>query len=213
MTDLSATIAPKSDQLNADDLIAGPITIVITGVTKCKEAEQPIAVSYDGDRGKPYKPGKSMRRVLVKVWGADGTSYVGKSLTLYRDDKVQFGGLDVGGIRISHMSHIDNPITMALTASKAQRKPFTVLPLVIEREARKSKPTPMEWFAAKVQSLASRDECANLLNDGTPAKKLFDAQIDTVQSAMREVLVGRIADFGHASNEPAADDGFPGDMP
>ena len=132
MIDLRGTIKPKSDQLNADDLIGGPITIRITGVT-VGEGEQPVAISYDGDGGKPYKPGKSMRRVLVNLWGPDGAVYVGRSLTLYRDEEVLFGGVAVGGIRISHMSHLQREPTMALTATKAKRKPFTVKPLAVEK--------------------------------------------------------------------------------
>jgi hypothetical protein len=132
VTDLAATIAPKSDQMNADDLIAGPVTIQITRVSKADTAEQPIAIFFEGDGGKPYKPCKSMRRVLVQVWGKDGTTYAGRRLALYRDPEVQFGGMKVGGIRISHMSHLAEPVTMALTASKASRRPYTVKPLQAE---------------------------------------------------------------------------------
>jgi hypothetical protein len=128
MIDLRGTIKPKSDQLNADDLIGGPVTIRITGVS-VSEGDQPVSISFEGDGGKPFKPGKSMRRVLVNLWGPDGAAYVGRSLTLYRDEQVVFGGVEVGGIRISHMSHLQRETTMALTATKAKRKPFTVKPL------------------------------------------------------------------------------------
>jgi len=129
MIDLSLTIAPKSDQLNADDLIAGPRTIRITSIHGSDDPDQPVAIHFEGDNKKPYKPCKSMRRVLVNAWGADGTAYVGRSLTLYRDEGVQFGGIKVGGIRISHMSHIEREVTMALTATRAKRTPYTVRPL------------------------------------------------------------------------------------
>ena len=130
--DVGATIAPKSDQLNADDLIVGPRTITLTAVkarASTGQGDQPIALHFEGDANKPYLPCKSMRRVLVQCWGRDGAAYVGRSLTLYRDETVAFGGATVGGIRISHMSHIDRAVTMSLTASKASRKPFTVKPL------------------------------------------------------------------------------------
>lgn len=133
MTDLSKTIAPKSDQLNSDDLLTGPRVIKITKVSLTTIAEQPVALSFEGDNGKPFLPCKSMRRVLVTVWGQDGAAYVGRSMRLYRDDKVTFGAVAVGGIRISHMSHIDKPVTMALTATKASRKPFTVQPLSVDK--------------------------------------------------------------------------------
>jgi hypothetical protein len=129
---ITDTIHPKSDQLNADDLIAGPKTITITAV-KIAMGEQPVSIHYEGDDGKPYKPGKSMRRVLVHIWGNDSANYAGRSLTLYRDESVQFGGQPVGGIRISHASHIKRPVTMALTTTRARRAPFTVQPLVVEQ--------------------------------------------------------------------------------
>ncbi len=136
MTDLGTTIAPKSDQLNADDLLVEPKTIRITKVSADPGSkEQPIAIYYDGDNGKPYKPCKSMRRVLVQVWGRKGDDYVGRRLTLYRDPSVLFGGVAVGGIRISHMSDIDRRMELILTASRASRKPFTVDPIEPEQKA------------------------------------------------------------------------------
>jgi hypothetical protein len=70
---LNATIIPKSDQLNADDLISGPRTIKITAV-ESGSAEQPVSIQYHGGTGRPYKPSKSMRRVLVAMWGTDGNA-------------------------------------------------------------------------------------------------------------------------------------------
>jgi hypothetical protein len=131
MTDLTKTIIAKSDQLNADDLMGGPITVKITKVSLAA-GDQPVAISYEGDQGKPWMPCKTMRRVLVNVWGNDGNAYVGRRLTLFRDDKVMYAGQAVGGVRISHMSDISSPITMSLTATSKSKKPHTVKPLVVE---------------------------------------------------------------------------------
>jgi hypothetical protein len=129
--DMRPTITPKSDQLNADDLIAGPRTVEITAVKAAPgNAEQPVAVYFVGDDGKPYMPCKSMRRVMVAVWGPDAAAYTGRAMTLYRDPSVTWGGMEVGGIRISHMSHMEAPIVLALTATKKARKPYQVRPLV-----------------------------------------------------------------------------------
>lgn len=127
--DMRDAIIPKSDQLNADDLIAGELTIRITGVEVKGGQEQPVSIHFEGDNGKPYKACKSMCRVMVTAWGADSSKYVGRSMTLYRDPKVKWGGMEVGGIRISHMSHIDSALTMALTMTRANKKPYTVRPL------------------------------------------------------------------------------------
>lgn len=127
--DLTDTIAPKSDQLNADDLMSGPRTFTIQEV-RSGSAEQPVAVRLvEFPDGRPFYPCKSMRRVMVAAWGADASTYTGRRLTLYRDEKVRFGGQDVGGIRISHMSHIDKQLTLALTVTRGKRAPYVVKPL------------------------------------------------------------------------------------
>ena len=132
MTDLTTSIAAKSDQLNADDLIGGPVTVTINDV-RGVSGDQPILVDL-ADR-KPYYPCKSMMKVMVALWGAKGDQYVGRSMTLYRDATVTYGGMAVGGIRISHMSHIDKPHTVVIAASSKTKKPFTIQPLVVEAPA------------------------------------------------------------------------------
>ena len=126
--DLSDSIVPRSDQINADDLIAGPITVTITD-TKPGEAEQPVDILLVETPGRAYRPSKSMRRVMVAAWGKQSTAYAGRRLTLYRNPDITFGREKVGGIEISHMSHIDKPLTLALTRARGKRTPFTVQPL------------------------------------------------------------------------------------
>lgn len=82
MVDMASTIIAKSDQLNADDLLGRPRTITITRVAVKEGGEQPVSIHYEGDEGKPWKPCKSMCRVLVNVWGVDPQKYVGRALTL-----------------------------------------------------------------------------------------------------------------------------------
>lgn len=126
--DMTRTIEPDSGQLNADDLMAGPVTVTITGVTR-GTPEQPVNVELAEYPGRPYRPAKSMRRVLVACWGKDSSVYAGRRLTLYRDPRVRFGREEVGGIRISHLSHIGEAMTVMLTVTRGRRAPFTVQPL------------------------------------------------------------------------------------
>lgn len=132
MLDMSQTIAVKSDQLNADDLIGRSMTITITKVVGNDSAEQPVSVYFEGDGGKPFKPCKTVRRLMVAAWGKEAAKYVGRSMTLYRDASVKFGGMEVGGIRVSHMSHIDGKLVVALMASKGKKRPIEVMPLKAE---------------------------------------------------------------------------------
>lgn len=132
---ISKTITPKSDQLNADDLIGGAITIKIRDVKVLDSEIQPLQVFFEGDNNKPYKPSKGMRRVLIQLWGVEGDNFIGKSLTLYRDENVKFGGDAVGGIRISHASHINEPTRVLETVSKGKRRPITINVLKTSKKA------------------------------------------------------------------------------
>src|SRR5579875_2611278 len=93
MNDMSLVIVAKSDQLNADDLINGPRTITIKQVEINTKSEQPVTVRYEGDNGKPWRPCKTTSRMMVAAWGPDASKYAGRSLTLYRDPNVKFGGM------------------------------------------------------------------------------------------------------------------------
>ncbi len=209
-----ATIAPKSDQLNADDLIGCTRTITVTKVSMAA-SEQPVSISFEGDNNKPFKPGKSMRRVLVKAWGPDANSYAGRSMTLYRDDKVRFGGMEVGGIRISHMSDIPEKLVMALTETKGKKALHTVYPLAPAKpDISPPQPTPFEWFTKMIPALNDRKECTELLKPGTKRKALFDGLNEADQEAVKEQLADKMAEFMTGPQTPAAvDNGFPGDIP
>ncbi|OHV18126.1 hypothetical protein BK022_01190 [Methylorubrum extorquens] len=208
MSDLSPTIAPKSDQLNADDLIAGPRTIKVTKATVNQGAEQPASIFFEGDNGKPYKPGLSMRRVLVRAWGVNASAYVGRRMTLYRDDNVKFGGVAVGGIRISHMSDIDGEITLPLSENRKTRKPFTVRPLPAERAPSGGKPngedtrTKLFRIAREKAALggADLDGWLGLLK---PDHRAIVAEID---ADLRDISA-------NADDRLPPDDGFPGFAP
>jgi len=126
--DIATTTAPKSDQQNFDDYLAGPKTVTISEVTP-GSAEQPVEIHLEEFPGRPFKPSKSMRRVLVAAWGQDSSVYVGRRMTLYGDPSVKFGGVAVGGIRVSHLSHIPGPLKLQLTVSRGKRDPFVVQPL------------------------------------------------------------------------------------
>lgn len=124
MLDVSRTIVAKSDQLNADDLISGPITVQVTNVSVI-DGDQPVAIAITGGH-QPWKPCKTMRRVLVHGWGADASAWVGRWMTLYRDPIVKFGGDQVGGIRVSSMSDIPRRIEVSLSATKGKKSKHVI---------------------------------------------------------------------------------------
>lgn len=155
---LEHTIAPRSDQLNADDLLSCTKDITVTGVRLHSSDDQPVSIHYEGDDGRPYKPCKSIRRVLIHAWGGNGNDWIGRSMRLYCDPEVKFGGSKVGGIRVSHLTDIDRPITLNLTVTRAKRKPYTVEPM-----PRPDKPPyPDELFTEKLPAIQQTIEAGTM---------------------------------------------------
>src|SRR5690606_8053204 len=76
-----------------------------------------------------WRPAVTVLKLLVEAWGDDATQWVGRRATLYGDPDVKFGREVVGGIRVSHLSHIDKPLTVRLTVTRGKRELFTVQPL------------------------------------------------------------------------------------
>jgi hypothetical protein len=115
--DITPFIVAKSDQLNADDLVGGPITVRIEAFHITGGPEQPVTLKISGDH-KPWKPCKTTMRVLAFLWGTSAQAWVGRTVRLFRDPEVKWAGVEVGGIRISGMSDIKGPQNVTLATSK-----------------------------------------------------------------------------------------------
>lgn len=152
--DITDTLAPTSDQLDAIDLISGPRTFTIERVGR-GNAEQPVNVHLV-EFPRVWRPGKSMRRVLARCWGADASQWAGRRVTLFCDTSVKFGGEEVGGTRISHLSHIDKPVKVPLLVTRGKSQVYTVQPLV-------EKPAPKAVTkGADIDALAKAFEAAGV---------------------------------------------------
>ena len=152
--DITDTLAPKSDQLDAVDLLGGPQTFTVAEVTKGKD-DQPVNVRLV-EFPRVWRPGKSMRRVLAAAWGTDAKAWVGRRVTLYCDNSVKFGGAEVGGTRISHLSHIAKPLSVPLLVTRGKSAMFKVQPLV-------EKPAPKAVTkGADIDALAKAFEAAGV---------------------------------------------------
>lgn len=128
MSKLSQAAEAKSDQLNAIDLIAGPITVTVTKV-KIKDdprAQQPVSIWFTGDNGRPWKPSTTMIRILIMKWGDDETKFVGKHVTLFREPTTTYGGKEVGGVEMSHMSHMENDDRFLLSTGRGKTRQFKI---------------------------------------------------------------------------------------
>lgn len=197
---LLASIEAKSDQLTYENFIGGPLTFTIAGVS-AGTVEQPVNIRLHGEP-RPYRPSKTMRRVLVLLWGDDGHAWVGRSMTLYGDPSVRFGPLQVGGIKISHLSHISGAQTVNVTIKKGQKGPVTVQQL-------KTEPAPMESSVphgddSQPEAVPPSSPAGAILDEGFLWKKAgeiadmegvekLQAWFDTISKDAQRLLTGDAA--------------------
>lgn len=126
ISDLSSAIVIKSDQLNAEDFLGlGSMDIVVTKVDFKRGQQQPLWLHSEGRQ--PFKPCMTMIKALMEIWEPDGRKWIGRTLTLYRREDVNFGKQkNIGGVRISHLSHMKQPvIKMMLTARRGVKEEWT----------------------------------------------------------------------------------------
>jgi hypothetical protein len=185
--DLTDTIAPNSDQLDSVDFLQGPRTFTIERVSK-GDTEQPVQIHLV-DFPRPWRPGKSMRRVLVACWGADATTYVGRRVQLFCDPKVVFGGQAVGGTRIAALSHIDKAKQVPLLVARGKSAIFTVQPLPDAPAPVQAKQPTVEELIADAEVATTNDELNRIAR--AAAATLAKGELD----AVREVVTARRADL------------------
>lgn len=209
--ELRATIVPKSDRLNADQLVVGPMDITVTEIKYgTDEKQNPIFVlHYANEAGRPFKPCKTMRRVLVAVWGDDAQSWIGRSMRVYADPRVMFGGEEVGGVRISHMTDIPGKrVELKLPATRGKRVMHT-----IERmEPAQSGPTlahVLQLIAVAVNGddMKAAKEAAKTLKDGADvgvALDAYKARVNALKAAAKAPAPPTSEPgFGDVEDEPA----------
>lgn len=151
LTDVSGTAAPKSDQLDAVDLLSGARIFRIEAVSE-GPADQPLQIHLAGFP-RPWRPGVSMRRVLIATWGKNAQQWVGRYVELFCNPEVMFGKDKVGGTRIARMSHLDRTTGIPLLVAKGRSATYTVDPIT-ETEAQISD-LRGEWQAAEPERRAA----------------------------------------------------------
>lgn len=207
VSDLRSTIVPKSDQLNAEQLLGGPMTITVSDVRVGSSDEQPISVHYQGENGRPFKPCKTMRKVLIFAWGPDGRDWVGRSMTLYNDPQVRFGGAEVGGIRISHLTDIDRDIEVSLTATKGKKALHRIRLLQHDTGPALADVLAMIAAAHNKQTMDAAKAVASTLKNGADiqaAQAAYKARVTALRAQAKPSLADFTARVDEAQDAAAA---------
>ena len=145
--DITDALAPKSDQLDAVELVA-PRTFTIDHGSKLGRRDddgQAVVEVKLVDFPRVWRPSKGMLDAIVQVWGTNAKEWAGHQVTLYNDTDVTFGKDKVGGVRISAMSGIDKPTTVQIRGRGrgARKLPWRIEPIAAQQPA----PTPADVAA------------------------------------------------------------------
>lgn len=164
MVDMTSTIKAKSDQLNAGDLIAGPVVVKVLRVD-VRNGDQPISIHIDSGL-QPYKPCLSMRRVLGKLWTGETDNWLNKSMILFNDPEVIWAGKAEGGIRISHLEGLDGMKEVTVRKNKRGTTTYNIEPLVIQSptESREAEP---DYDGDRGEPIISMEQIATLMKLAT----------------------------------------------
>lgn len=211
---LRAAVQAKSDQINAVDLLGGPLTCQIVDVVR-GNADQPVSIIVDAHK-QPWKPSKTSLRVLSACWGTDPRAWIGRWVVLYCDETVKWAGQQVGGIRTSHLSHIDGPRTIMVNETRGKKAAQHVQPYYPEKFAAPKAELPYyadesfeENLPKWLELIAGGDKTADQIIGAIKKKARLTARQEERIRAIQNVPVG-IADESPPAMEepPVTDDPF-----
>lgn len=121
-------IKKNTDQLNFEDFLGGVTRVVTIAKVEKGRKEGQYDISIEGD-DRYWRPPPTVLKQLVSAWTDEADTWVGKQALLYGDPEVMMAGQKVGGIRVSHVSHINEPVTESLSVTRGKRRPHTLHPL------------------------------------------------------------------------------------
>lgn len=155
---MKVTIEKKTDQLNYEDFLGGVTRVVTIAGVKKGTKEQQYDIELECDQ-RVWRPAVTVLKILVAAWTDDATTWVGRSAELYGDPDITFGRDKVGGIRVSRLSHISEPVSANLTETRGKRKMHTVDPLprvdVLKAQWRTADPERRTAIEAEVAELTA----------------------------------------------------------
>jgi len=191
--DLTKALAPKSDQIDATDLIGSPPQVfTITAVSENGSEladQQPVNIRLE-ETTKFYRPSKGMLRVLADNWGKNVQDWVGRKVELYGEPEVYFGKEKRGGTRISRLSDIPRSKTTLVNPRGGKGAYWSVEPLPVTPP-----PTPeptaadvtasfdvaalkQMWKASGPERRAQIEERVAELNAAAPEQGVLDGGAD-----------------------------------
>jgi hypothetical protein len=189
--DLRASVVPKSDQLNYEDVQSTVITAVVTAVTSGSK-EQPVNVHLAGYDGRPYKPSKTMRRLIIAGWGDRADDWIGKTICIKGDPSIRFGGVAIGGIRVVALSDIDSPFSLMLATSRGKRSEYRIDKLEVKKLAEKPKRSSGDILKAFTEWASKEENPDQIFQKLQAAKKSMNAEDSTIADDVAKIRIDEL---------------------
>ena len=168
--DITNALAPKSDQLDAVDLLGSPPQVFTITEVREGNAEQPVQIGL-AEFPRVWRPSKGMLRVLAGCWGKDTSKWVGRKVELYCDPDVMFGPDRVGGVRISRLSHIEKRTSVPMIIKRGKGGSWNVDPLPAAPAPAPAPDTDPRIDALRAEWFEADDE----------RKKQIEAEVEALQ--------------------------------
>ena len=109
-------------------------------------------------------------------------------MTLYCDPAVKFGGVAVGGIRISHMTGIDKPVDLMLTTTRSKRSVYTVQPLRVAKQQAPAQSAPVWTYDEIIAALGSCEDAERFADLQDAGRSIYKALTKTQQDALMKAI-------------------------
>lgn len=183
--DITAALAPKSDQLDAIELVQPRTFTVDTGSRVGQRDGRAVVEIRLVDLDRVWRPSKGMLDVIAACWGLDSSKWVGHRVTLYNDREVKFGPDKVGGTRISHISEIDGPRNLQIrgAGSSGRKQMWHVEPLPPLEPAR-------DW-AAEIALAGTDTDALRVLGNAAIAASAGPDIIGRIRAAVTAASEGQ----------------------
>lgn len=147
----------KSDRLNYENFIMGAKEFTIAKLAKkTDQGKARLLIYFEGYESTPYWPSLGMIKCLSSPdgWGeVPFSDWIGRRMTLFGEPTVVYAGKEIGGIQISHISHIKAEYSTKITLRRGMRIDFTIEPLTTTAKTAPAAAYPADQFAAQLEKM------------------------------------------------------------
>jgi hypothetical protein len=112
-------------------------------------------------------------------------------MTIFTDPSVLYGGVRVGGLRISHVSGIDEPKTLMLTKTRGKKAEVVIHPIAA------LSPAEQKYIAESTEQLKATESLEELQGHG----EMLKTKSKAIQNALRPIYAARLEELKQTDSD------------